>query len=133
MTFGERLRYLREEKELRQQDVADILNISPRMIGYYESDQHFPSDAQMIINIAKFFNVSLDFLFGISNIKNSAILREYEILFSELSEENKASALKYMKYLKDLNGFFIQNKQVVFLFLLFFCKDIVLKEAKIWI
>ena len=103
MTFGERLRYLREEKELRQQDVADILNISPRMIGYYESDQHFPSDAQMIINIAKFFNVSLDFLFGISNIKNSAFLREYEILFSELSEENKASALKYMKYLKDLN------------------------------
>ena len=45
MTFGERLRYLREEKELRQKDVAESMKISTRMIGYYESDKHFPSDA----------------------------------------------------------------------------------------
>ena len=102
MTFGERLRYLREEKELRQQDVAESMNISTRMIGYYESDKHFPSDAQMIIALSKFFNVSLDYLFGVSNVKNSKAMNEFEALFADLSDENKKSAVSYMNYLKDL-------------------------------
>jgi transcriptional regulator with XRE-family HTH domain len=100
MTFGERLRYLREEKELRQQDLAEYLNISTRMIGYYESDQHFPSDAQMIIKLAKFFDVSLDYLFGISDIRNNEILDTFNAEFACLSDKNKISAMDYINYLK---------------------------------
>ena len=102
MTFGERLRYLREEKELRQKDVAESMKISTRMIGYYESDKHFPRDAQMVIDLARFFDVSLDYLFGISNVKNSNTMNEFESLFAKLSEENKKSAVDYMNYLKDM-------------------------------
>lgn len=100
MTFGERLRYLREERELRQKDVAASMNISTRMIGYYESDEHFPSDAQMVISLAKFFGVSLDYLFGISDVKNSKVLDEFNRNFAELSDENKRSAFDYISYLK---------------------------------
>ncbi len=100
MTFGERLRYLREEKELRQQDVAEKMNISTRMIGYYESDQHFPSDAQMVIALAKFFDVSLDYLFGISNIKNKGVMDNFNSKFAGLTEENKKSVLDYIAFLK---------------------------------
>ena len=103
MTFGERLRYLREERELRQQDVAECVNISTRMIGYYEANKHFPSDAQMIIVLANFFDVSIDYLFGISNVRNNDTLNEFEELFSRLSEKNKKSALDYMRYLRDKN------------------------------
>lgn len=100
MTFGERLRYLREERELRQQDVAENMNISTRMIGYYESNQHFPSDAQMIIALAKFFDVSIDYLFGISNVRNNDVMDEFSTNFACLSDENKKSALDYINYLK---------------------------------
>lgn len=100
MTFGERLKYLREERELRQQDVAEVINISARMIGYYESNYHFPSDAKMIIDLANFFNVSIDYLFGVSNIKNSETKNNFEKLFSELSDENKMVAMEYMEFLK---------------------------------
>ncbi len=100
MTFGERLRYLREERELRQKDVAASMNISTRMIGYYESDEHFPSDAQMVISLAKFFGVSLDYLFGISDVKNSKVLDEFNRSFAELSDENKRSVFDYISYLK---------------------------------
>ena len=100
MTFGERLRYLREERELRQKDVAANMNISTRMIGYYESDEHFPSDAQMVISLAKFFGVSLDYLFGISDVKNSKVLDEFNRNFAELSDENKRSVFDYISYLK---------------------------------
>lgn len=99
MTFGERLRYLREEKELRQKDVANILNTSARMYGYYETDKHFPGDANMILALAEYFNVSLDYLFGVNNIKNSKTLNEFEFLFSELSEENKKTVVDFMNFL----------------------------------
>lgn len=100
MTFGERLRYLREERELRQQDVAESMNISTRMISYYESDKHFPSDAQMIIALAKFFDVSIDYLFGISNVKNNGVMDNFNTSFAYLSDENKKSAIDYINYLK---------------------------------
>lgn len=106
MTFGERLRYLREERELRQQDVAEYLNISTRMIGYYESNKHFPSDAKMIMDLETYFDVSVDYLFGISEVRNNAILNKFESLFAELSENNKKSALDYMNYLKENNWVF---------------------------
>ena len=102
MTFGERLKYLREEAELRQQDIAKQLNISPRMISYYETNQHFPSDAQMIIDLANFFNVSIDYLFGVINIKNSAALNDFNSEFIALSEENKKSVMNYIKFLKSM-------------------------------
>ncbi len=101
MTFGERLRYLREERELRQQDVADSIHVSIRMLSYYESDKHFPRDAKMIIELAKFFDVSLDYLFGLSNIKNHSITLKLNKEFDELSEEQQASVIDYIQFLKN--------------------------------
>ncbi len=100
MTFGERLRYLREERGLRQQDVAEKINISKRMIGYYESDKHFPRDAEMVIAIADFFDVSLDYLFGISEVKNIAVFDELTKEFSKLDEKNQSDVFDYIRYLK---------------------------------
>lgn len=100
MTFGERLRYLREERELRQQDIADKVNISKRMIGYYESDKHFPRDANMVIALAKFFDVSLDYLFGITDIRKNDIISAINKDFSELSKEKQRDVIDYIKFLK---------------------------------
>ncbi|HIV86215.1 MAG TPA: helix-turn-helix domain-containing protein [Candidatus Monoglobus merdigallinarum] len=100
MTFGERLRYLREERELRQQDIAEQVNISKRMIGYYESDKHFPRDADMVIALAKFFDVSLDYLFGITDIRKNDIISAINKDFSELSKEKQRDVIDYIKFLK---------------------------------
>lgn len=100
MTFGERLRYLREERELRQQDVAESINISKRMIGYYESDKHFPRDAKMVIALADFFGVSLDYLFGISEVRNNKTINLLNKEFSALSEEKQNDVMDYIRYLK---------------------------------
>lgn len=100
MTFGERLRYLREEKELRQQDVAESINISTRMIGYYETDQHFPRDAKMIIALAKFFDVSLDYLFGVSEVRNNKTFETLNSEFSTLAENKQTDVLDYINFLK---------------------------------
>ena len=80
-TFGKRLQALRQDKDETQKDLAKILNVSPRMISYFEADTHFPRDARIIQNIAAHFNVSADYLFCLSdNIGISGIAKLYNIL-----------------------------------------------------
>ena len=71
MNYNERIRALREDRSLKQQEVADILNVGQRTYSDYESGKtRIPIDSILIL--AKFYNVSLDFITGASNIK-----REY--------------------------------------------------------
>ena len=65
ITFGMRLRELRESKNLSQEALGKMLNLSQSTIAYYEKDKKQPS-RQTEIKIAKIFNVSLEYLYAIS-------------------------------------------------------------------
>lgn len=64
--IGERLADLRKDRKLSQKDLAEKLKISHYTISSYEREKSTPDD-EMKIKIAKFFNVSLDYLLGIIN------------------------------------------------------------------
>ena len=68
MTFGERLKALREDNDEKQRDIADILFVSPNMISAYELGKHFPKDEKALIALAEHFDVSLDYLLGYSDV-----------------------------------------------------------------
>lgn len=99
MTFGERLRELRQDNDETQEQIGRILNIGARMISHYERNEHFPRDAKSIILLAEHFNVTTDYLFGISNIKNYNRIKELFSDYSSLSEENRKEVHDFMKYL----------------------------------
>lgn len=61
--FSKNLRSLRKEANMRQQDLADELGVAQTTIASYEQDQRFPNH-ETLIEIADFFNVSIDFLLG---------------------------------------------------------------------
>ena len=61
--FGERLRHLREHQELSQGEAAYRLGISQNTYSRYERDVREP-DFKTLIKIAKFYNVSIDYLLG---------------------------------------------------------------------
>jgi transcriptional regulator with XRE-family HTH domain len=65
-----RLKQLRNEKKLRQQDVADYLNITSSAYGFYEQEKRIP-DSNTLQMLANLFEVSSDYLLGQSNIKNA--------------------------------------------------------------
>ncbi|MBN4062850.1 helix-turn-helix domain-containing protein [Alkaliphilus sp. AH-315-G20] len=67
MAFSVILKQLREDKNIRQSDLADILNISRQAISNYEQGTRFPKDEKLLLSIADFFNVSTDFLLGRKN------------------------------------------------------------------
>lgn len=66
---GARLKQLREEKGLLQEELARALSVSPSAIGMYERDYREPSD-ELLLQIASFFDVSVDYLLGNSDVRN---------------------------------------------------------------
>jgi len=68
MTYYERIRDIREDQRYTQQAIATVLNIGQRTYSDYESGRtRIPVDALIIL--AKFYNVSMDYITGVSNIQ----------------------------------------------------------------
>lgn len=70
MLFGDRLKMLREDKQMTQIELGNVLGIGNRVIAYYEANDRFPKDETTLVNIANFFQVSLDWLLGRTDIKS---------------------------------------------------------------
>jgi len=68
-SFYNRLKNLRGENNLLQKDLAEMLGLAQTTIANYEQGKRFP-DEQTLLKIADFFNVSMDYLFGRSEIKS---------------------------------------------------------------
>ena len=61
----QRIRDLREDHDLKQREVADILNCSQRVYSNYELGQRdIPTD--VLIKLSKFYNVSVDYILGLT-------------------------------------------------------------------
>lgn len=65
-----RLKELREQQRLSQRAVALKFNLSQSTISAYEIGDRTP-DLETLIAIASFFNVSLDYFVGLSNLRQN--------------------------------------------------------------
>lgn len=89
MEFGERLKALREEKNLTRDALAGKLIVSYSTVSKYETNVRFP-DKKTLINLADFFDVSLDYLLCRSEIRDTAekILNDSKKQFLVSSPQN---------------------------------------------
>ena len=99
LTFGERLRQLREERNLTQKAIAGIIGISPRMVSFYESGAHFPREEGTLLKLAQFFGVSTDYLLGYSDVRCVEQLRKLNQAFQGLPEAERESLMDYLDFL----------------------------------
>ncbi|MFR2787289.1 MAG: helix-turn-helix domain-containing protein [Clostridia bacterium] len=61
-----RLKDLREDKDLKQEDIANLLNISQTNYSKYELGKvNIPINSLKLL--ASFFNTSVDYILGITN------------------------------------------------------------------
>lgn len=66
--FAKNIKDLREDSDLSQTDVAKLLKISQRAYSHYErGDREMSLDS--LVQIADYFNVSIDYLLGRTNKK----------------------------------------------------------------
>ena len=64
-----RIRDLREDSDLTQKAVADYLHIRQNTYSQYETGQRQLS-IDTLIKLAKFYNVSTDYVLGLTNERN---------------------------------------------------------------
>lgn len=64
MYFYQRIRDVREDSDLSQEKVAEILGITRQQYQLYESGKR-EMPMNLFIILAKYYNVSLDYLAGI--------------------------------------------------------------------
>lgn len=118
MSFGTRIKLLRQNKNMTQEDLAKILKVSRSAIGRYENDERFP-DKDILIKLADVFEVSLDYLLLRSNDSKSfytedySLVREYpdtiyDYITKVISEENFDAELISLEKI-NLNDNFMKN------------------------
>lgn len=65
-----RLQELREQKELTEEEVAKLINIKhQQQISRYELNDE-PKYLKNVIKLAKLYETSLDYIFGLTDIKH---------------------------------------------------------------
>lgn len=60
-TFGTRLRQLRNENNLKQEELAKILGVTHNAISQWELDRSKPG-FYMLVELSKYYRVTLDYL-----------------------------------------------------------------------
>ncbi len=73
MSCGSKIRDLRKNNNMTQENFADYLGVSRQAISKWESDESFP-ETEKLIKIANLFNVSIDYL--LKDNESSEIIKE---------------------------------------------------------
>lgn len=108
MDLGKILSKLRKEKGLNQREFANSFGVSNGAVAMWETDKRQP-DIDTLIKIAKFYNVSLDYLLGsssdFSNQSNIELFPMDEELIKYFHETYTSSSLSDKVKMKVLDFF----------------------------
>ncbi|MBS7576950.1 MULTISPECIES: helix-turn-helix transcriptional regulator [unclassified Enterococcus] len=110
--FSERLKLLRLEAGLTQKDIAQQLKISQPSYADWERGKKNPTQDKLTI-IAKFYDVSVDYLLGNTDDKHSdkKNLSTFDILFRKTSKNLNEREQKELK--EDLEAFLAERSKIL--------------------
>lgn len=67
MIYAQRIRDLREDKDLNQSEIATILKTTQSYYAQYENG-HRPLPIEHLITLCRFYNISPEYILGFTNI-----------------------------------------------------------------
>lgn len=117
-TFAERLKTERLNKNLKQSELADALFLDRSSISKYETGKQIP-ETPTLEKLAQYFEVSIDYLLGNSNIRNYRKIesdsnikidapKEYTDKYKVTSRDKK----QYLEEMKKANEAFFMNDEL---------------------
>jgi transcriptional regulator with XRE-family HTH domain len=106
-TIGERIRRLRKEKDISQEQLGKMVNVGKTTISNYETNYSSP-DTETLKKLAECFGVSVDYLLGRTDIRNPAD----EIADAVKEEPELADFWSMLRQREDLKILFKQTKKL---------------------
>lgn len=105
--IGEKLKQLRIKNNLKQSDLARILDVTQGAIGMYENNKRTPSP-ELIVKLAEYFNVTTDYLLDFAKTSysvNANIPEIPSIVCEDTSIYDTIDGEKEINSLEDMNKF----------------------------
>ncbi len=100
-----RLKDLKEDADLKQSDIAKIINMSDKQYARYERGET-DVPLQVAISLANFYKVSLDYIAGRTNDKRG-------LTRSELSEKETELIKKYRSLSENGKGKILERLDII--------------------
>lgn len=95
MTFGQRVIMLRKQRGLKRVDLANALDLRPTTLRHYELDEREPG-TELIIRMARYFNVTTDYLIGNDSVAIRPIQWELIRATADLPDEKIEAIIKFI-------------------------------------
>lgn len=102
-----RIKQLRLEKDILQSELANVLKVRQNTVSNWETGRNEP-DQQALLAMSKYFDVSIDYILGNSDLKKEPTQEELDsltdlqkeviALMSNMSQESQAELLKQAQY-----------------------------------
>ena len=96
--FPERFKKLRLDSGLKQAELGEKLGLSARVVGFYEKGERSPN-LDTLVSIAKYFEVSTDYLLGLTNTPAANVPNSYDKKIYALSKEDKQQLDLFLDFL----------------------------------
>lgn len=107
MEIGERIKFLRTSMGKNREDVCKDLGIKVRALQTYETGECTPPTKTVIV-LAKYFNVSTDYLLGVSHSAtggvsekelqfSSNVINKLAEMFEKLPDSTKVNIINWLK------------------------------------
>lgn len=93
--FGERLAEIRKDNKLRQEDLAEKLNVSKFTVSSWEQGKSMPT-LDMLVNICELLDISADYLVGLIHYDPAY---EYTRRQAEFTKEELQKIREYEQFL----------------------------------
>ena len=123
MKFGEKVKDLREQKKMTQDELAKAADISLRTVQYYEQGKSYPRNREIYTRLASLFEVDINYLLTEDEeflveavakygrrgrIQAEDILEQAHALFAggELSEEDR------LAFVHDIQEIYFESKEM---------------------
>ena len=87
MTFGQTIKVLRKAANMTQENLAELLSISPQAISRWETDVAMP-DISLLPPLANLFNVTTDYLLGMETYQKDLRKAEFDEAFHKYWEHD---------------------------------------------
>ncbi|SHH54042.1 Helix-turn-helix domain-containing protein [Caloranaerobacter azorensis DSM 13643] len=113
-TFGERFKQLRKEKNMTQEELAKKFFLNKSSISRYEQNKQVP-EMDLLKGFADFFNVSIDYLLGRTDIRNPEKELTPEEKYPEVTDVEEAMKIILEQPGLMLNGELLTDEDKIIL------------------
>ena len=103
--FAERVKKLRIEKKMTQQELGNVFGLTSTGVSYWESGKAIPN-REMMNKLSNFFGVTIDYLIGKDDIDEN---NEGMILFRKAEQVNESDKKKMYNIINSTIDAFLNN------------------------